>query len=80
MALRSRPMGFHNVHIRVPDPARLERGTGRKWEETGGEGKAHSDYWQAMVVASSSDNRSPSGRKRIDHVGFRFAALADEAD
>jgi catechol 2,3-dioxygenase-like lactoylglutathione lyase family enzyme len=68
-------LGFHNVHIRVPDPPKASEWYIRFLGATKGAQPQLIYFGKTLVEFIRTDNPQPSAGSVVDHIGLSFANL-----
>ena len=67
---------FHNVHIRVPDPAKFGEWYVKYLGATAGRAPQLIYFGKTLVEFIKTDNPQPSAGSVIDHIGLSYADLS----
>ena len=67
---------FHNVHIRVPDPAKAGEWYVKYLGATPGRAPQLIYFGKTLIEFVKTDNPAPSAGSVIDHIGLSYADLA----
>jgi catechol 2,3-dioxygenase-like lactoylglutathione lyase family enzyme len=71
-----RTLGFHNVHIRVPDPAKAGEWYVKHVGATAGRAPHLVYFGKVLVEFIKTDNPQPSAGSVVDHIGLSYTDLA----
>ena len=69
---------FHNVHIRVPDPAKAGEWYVKSLGATGGRAPQLISFGRTIVEFVKDDAAKPSAGSVIDHIGLSYADLDEQ--
>src|SRR3954463_13377001 len=71
-------LAFHNVHIRVSDPAKAGEWYVKYLGASPGRAPQLVYFGRTLVEFMKTDNPQPSAGSVIDHIGLSYASLADK--
>lgn len=71
-----RTLGFHNVHIRVPDPAKAGEWYVKNLGATSGRAPQLAYFGKVLVEFIKTDYPQPSAGSVVDHIGLSYEDLA----